>query len=44
MLLLQADPVGPDENEANSLEVEEELGILQVLDRLEEVTNHFISR
>ncbi len=44
LLLLHADPVGPDENEADSLEMEEELGILLVLDQLEEVAKHFISR
>ncbi len=43
MLFLKADPVGPDENKADSFEIEE-LGILQFQDPLEEVTKHFISR
>jgi len=43
-LLPAANTSAEAEYENNGLEKEEELGIFQVLDRLEEVTNMLISR
>jgi len=43
-LLLETDTVAPDEIKAFSSKKEEEVGILQFLDQLEEIAKHYFSR
>ncbi len=43
-LLLETDTVAPDETKAISSKKEEEVGILQFLDQLEEIAKHYFSR
>ncbi len=43
-LLLETDTVAPDETKAISSKKEEEVGILQFLDKLEEIAKHYFSR
>jgi hypothetical protein len=43
-LLLETDTVAPDEIKAVSSKKEEEVGILQFLDQLEEIAKHYFSR
>ena len=42
--MLESDPFAPDKIKADSMEKEEELGIMQVMDQLEEVTKNHLSR
>jgi hypothetical protein len=44
MLLLETDAVALDEIKAFSSKKEEEVGILQFLDQLEEIAKHYFSR
>jgi hypothetical protein len=44
MLLLETDAVAADEIKAVSSKKEEEVGILQFLDQLEEIAEHYFSR